>query len=261
MGQYYSTTPQYGYHILQVAPNSPAMKAGLIPFFDFIVSINELDLNSRSDEDSTFYDIISQNLHQEVNLGIYNSRNEEYRHAILVPDNTWGGAGAAGMSIRYCPYEQAHEHVWHILDIHPNSPAEKAGLEPHTDYIVGSPDVIFGNCDEFYSFISGRIDKPTPLYVFSTKSDLVRMVNITPSKTWGGKGSLGCDIGYGVIHRIPSVNTKTTMESTSENSVTKETKEEEEISVSGSSHTPNTPRKEIINSKHNPFEEDGLDGY
>ncbi len=27
---------------------------------------------------------------------------------------------------------------------------------------------------------------------------------ITPNAEWGGEGSLGCDIGYGLLHRIPN---------------------------------------------------------
>ena len=30
-------------------------------------------------------------------------------------------------------------------------------------------------------------------------------VSITPNSDWGGDGSLGCGIGYGYLHRIPSI--------------------------------------------------------
>ena len=33
-----------GFHVLQVQNNSPAFKAGLIPFFDYILSINGIRL-------------------------------------------------------------------------------------------------------------------------------------------------------------------------------------------------------------------------
>lgn len=28
-------------------------------------------------------------------------------------------------------------------------------------------------------------------------------VTLTPNSAWGGEGCLGCDIGYGYLHRIP----------------------------------------------------------
>jgi hypothetical protein len=31
----------------------------------------------------------------------------------------------------------------------------------------------------------------------------VREVTITPNSSWGGEGSLGCDIGRGILHRLP----------------------------------------------------------
>jgi len=45
--------------------------------------------------------------------------------------------------------------------------------------------------------------KTIRLYVYNTLTEDVRIVAITPNKDWGGSGSLGCDIGYGYLHRIP----------------------------------------------------------
>lgn len=28
-------------------------------------------------------------------------------------------------------------------------------------------------------------------------------ISLTPNSAWGGEGCLGCDIGYGYLHRIP----------------------------------------------------------
>jgi hypothetical protein len=93
--------------------------------------------------------------------------------------------------------------VWHILDVYPQSPASNAGLEAHTDYIVGG-DVLFNSSEDFYTLIRGSIGKSVPLYVYSSITNRVRLVEIEPNRTWGGNGCLGCDVGYGYIHRIPS---------------------------------------------------------
>ena len=45
--------------------------------------------------------------------------------------------------------------------------------------------------------------RPIRLYVYSASSDNVRLVTMTPNDEWGGNGCLGCDVGYGLLHRIP----------------------------------------------------------
>lgn len=42
-----------------------------------------------------------------------------------------------GLTLQWTPLSVA-DHVWHILNVSPNSPAEAAGLLPHSDYIVGA---------------------------------------------------------------------------------------------------------------------------
>ena len=41
--------------------------------------------------------------------------------------------------MRWCPLSSS-ENVWHVLEVHPSSPAEIAGFIPFSDYIVGSPE-------------------------------------------------------------------------------------------------------------------------
>lgn len=42
-----------------------------------------------------------------------------------------------GLSLQWTPLSVA-DHVWHVLNVSPNSPAEEAGLISHSDYIVGA---------------------------------------------------------------------------------------------------------------------------
>ncbi|XP_051567360.1 Golgi reassembly-stacking protein 2-like isoform X2 [Myxocyprinus asiaticus] len=121
-----------GYHVLRVQENSPGHRAGLEPFFDFIVSIN----NTR-------------------------------------------------------------------LEVEPNSPAALAGLRPHTDYIIGA-DTVMNESEDLFSLIETHEGKGLKLYVYNTDTDNCREVVITPNSAWGGEGSLGCGIGYGYLHRIPT---------------------------------------------------------
>ena len=41
------------------------------------------------------------------------------------------------------------------------------------------------------------------LFVYNHEYNITRLVDITPSRNWGGQGALGCTLGYGALHRIP----------------------------------------------------------
>eukprot|EP01133_Synstelium_polycarpum_P010906 gene10906-12711_t len=139
-----------------------------------------------------------------LNYAIEMDFSDTTREQVIVPSNTWGGSGLAGISIRYCSWEKTLENVWHILDVYMNSPAHEATIQTRTDYIVGTPDMILNEQEDFFTLINNNMYRPIQLYVYSSLTEQVRIVTITPNKNWGGSGSLGCDIGYGLLHRIPT---------------------------------------------------------
>ncbi|XP_017821448.2 Golgi reassembly-stacking protein 1 isoform X12 [Callithrix jacchus] len=125
------------------------------------------------------------------------------REVEVVPSNMWGGQGLLGASVRFCSFRRASEQVWHVLDVEPSSPAALAGLRPYTDYVVGS-DQILQESEDFFTLIESHEGKPLKLMVYNSESDSCREVTVTPNAAWGGEGSLGCGIGYGYLHRIPT---------------------------------------------------------
>ncbi|CAL1580053.1 unnamed protein product [Knipowitschia caucasica] len=189
-----------GYHVLRVQENSPGHRAGLEPFFDFIVSINDTRLNKDND---TLKELLKSSVEKPVKMLVYSSKTLELRESTVTPSNLWGGQGLLGVSIRFCSFEGANENVWHVLEVEPNSPAAIAGLRPHTDYIIGA-DTVMNESEDLFSLIESHEGKPLKLYVYNTDTDNCREVVITPNSAWGGDGSLGCGIGYGYLHRIPT---------------------------------------------------------
>uniref|UniRef100_A0A673A5F7 Golgi reassembly stacking protein 2 n=1 Tax=Sphaeramia orbicularis TaxID=375764 RepID=A0A673A5F7_9TELE len=189
-----------GYHVLRVQENSPGHRAGLEPFFDFIVSINNTRLNKDND---TLKDLLKASVEKPVKMLVYSSKTLELRESTVTPSNLWGGQGLLGVSIRFCSFEGANENVWHVLEVEPNSPAALAGLRPHTDYIIGA-DTVMNESEDLFSLIESHEGKGLKLYVYNTDTDNCREVVITPNSSWGGEGSLGCGIGYGYLHRIPT---------------------------------------------------------
>ncbi|XP_019472738.1 Golgi reassembly-stacking protein 2 isoform X2 [Meleagris gallopavo] len=134
---------------------------------------------------------------------VYSSKTLELRETSVTPSNMWGGQGLLGVSIRFCSFDGANENVWHVLEVEPNSPAALAGLRPHSDYIIGA-DTVMNETEDLFSLIETHEAKPLKLYVYNTDTDNCREVVITPNSAWGGEGSLGCGIGYGYLHRIPT---------------------------------------------------------
>jgi hypothetical protein len=190
--------PVVGYHVLRVNPSSPGSIAGLVPFFDFIVSVGDVPLE---EEDSKLVDALQQNVGKSLTLGVFSSRTESVRYIELTPRNDWGGIGLLGVSIRFNSLKNAEEQVWHVELVYAKSPAQQAGLVSQSDYIVGTPDVLFSEEDDLYMLL--RQATSVPLYVYSTVTDDIRIVNVAPNVNWGGNGVLGCELGYGLLHRIP----------------------------------------------------------
>lgn len=190
----------YGYHVHGVQPNSPAEKAGLQPFFDFILSLDNRRLN---EENEQLKEILKANMERMVKMEVYSTKTLRVRELEVMPSNMWGGQGLLGASVRFCSYQGANENVWHVLDVEVSSPAALAGLQPHSDYIVGA-DQVMQDSEDFFSLIEAHEGKPLKLLVYNTQTDACREVVVTPNGAWGGEGSLGCGIGYGYLHRIPA---------------------------------------------------------
>jgi len=189
-----------GYHILRVQENSPAHKAGMEPFFDFIVMIENVRLDT---DDEQLKELLKANVEKPISVIVYSSKTLQTRELNITPSSLWGGQGLLGVSIKFGTFEGANEHVWHVLDVEPNSPAYIAGLRPFSDYIIGS-DSLLSEQDDLFSLIESHEGRQVKLFVYNSDVDTSREVVLTPNSVWGGEGSLGCGIGYGYLHRIPT---------------------------------------------------------
>ncbi|KAJ8418797.1 hypothetical protein AAFF_G00002960 [Aldrovandia affinis] len=223
-----------GYHVHGVQENSPAGKAGLEPFFDFITSIGNTRLNKEND---MLKDLLKANVEKPVKLVVYSIKAMRIRELEVVPSNMWGGQGLLGASVRFCSFKGANENVWHVLDVDPNSPAALTGLRAHTDFIVGA-DQVLQDSEDFFSLIESYEGKPLKLLVYNTETDQCREVVVTPNGAWGGEGSLGCGIGYGYLHRIPTRPASLKTSDITPPSVQPEENDKPEIPTNGYTEAP-----------------------
>ncbi|PKU29138.1 hypothetical protein llap_20558 [Limosa lapponica baueri] len=125
-------------------------------------------------ENNMLKDLLKANAEKAVKLEVYNIKTMKIREVEVIPSNMWGGQGLLGASVRFCSFQGANEHVWHVLS------------------------------EDFFSLIESHEGKPLKLMVYNTEADSIREVVVTPNGAWGGEGSLGCGIGYGYLHRIPT---------------------------------------------------------
>ncbi|ORZ41381.1 GRASP55/65 PDZ-like domain-domain-containing protein, partial [Catenaria anguillulae PL171] len=193
-----------GFHVLKVRDHSPAFHAGLLSYFHFIVAVNGQSLDHDA---SLFPATIKASIDQPVLLTVYSARSNDYSELSITPqwwtDNQQDGL--IGCSIRYCDYQGALAHVWHVVEVLPNSPAQQAGLVVDSDYIVGTPEIVLREQQDLYALIAARGNegKPLRLFVYSTVQRAVRDVTLCPRKDWGGEGLIGAELGYGALHKIP----------------------------------------------------------
>ncbi|KAG0354397.1 Golgi reassembly-stacking protein 2 [Podila minutissima] len=193
-----------GYHVLKVKDDSPALRAGIRPFFDYITAINGVRLNVEGLE-YQIHEILAANEDKAVTLDVYSTKEQEGRRIEMVATRKWGDGtgGLLGCSIRFCMFDAANDVVWHVLDVAHGSPAETAGLCAHSDYVIGTPYGIMRGEGDLYDLVEDNIGEPLRLYVYNSDMDNVREIVIVPNEVWGGEGLLGCDVGYGYLHRLP----------------------------------------------------------
>lgn len=85
------------WHVLDVAPNSPADLAGLLPYSDYILGTPDGVLHGESGLGELVEDYISRPLR----LWVYNNEYNVTREVEIVPSREWGGEGALGCVLGY----------------------------------------------------------------------------------------------------------------------------------------------------------------
>ena len=184
--------------MLQVIPNSPAYEAGVEPYFDYITHVNGISLTSGTIEGQTptsnstrrtsiklnksdvqaasflLSSLIHSNVSKRVEFTIFSTKHEESRTIGIIPE--YHDYGLLGCSVKYCDFSGMAYHVWRILSIYPSSPAETAGLNAESDYILGSADRPLYDQDDLYELIRTNVKSPVRLYVYNTELDSIREV-------------------------------------------------------------------------------------
>jgi hypothetical protein len=139
-----------------------------------------------------------------TNPVVWNIKSQQARLVQLTPSDSWGGAGLLGVTIRLDNYAGAEDRLVRVLTVEPQSPAAVAGLVPEKDFLLGTTHQTFDSTSALATILYQHRDEVVEMYVYNTDSDMVRVVALMPTLTWGGAGLLGAEVGTGYLHRLPS---------------------------------------------------------
>ncbi|MCJ1294192.1 hypothetical protein MMC34_005749 [Xylographa carneopallida] len=167
------------------------------PWYDFVIGINGRQID---DPDPNLFATEVRNCAgSTVTLTLWNAKGQRLRDMhIPVPTPS----PTLGITLQWTPLATTDD-VWHVLDIIPDSPADSAGLLPYGDYIIGTPEGIVHGESGLGELVEDYLSRPLRLYVYNHEYAVTRLVTITPSRSWGGSGALGCVLGFGALHRLP----------------------------------------------------------
>ena len=93
--------------------------------------------------------------------------------------------------------------------------------------------------------VEDYISRQLRLFVYNQEYGITRLVTITPSRSWGGEGALGCVLGFGALHRLPAPLTEGPMAGPGEALF-------EGVRLSGEGGRPISPYKEALGYTTNP---------
>ncbi len=110
------------------------------------------------------------------------------------------------MKLRFENYTEAHTHMIAIKDVYLGGPAHHAGLHPHCDFILGTPELLFKEIHTFAKYLNVNKGQTVQLIVYNVTDETVRDVFIEPNDTWGSQeqGLIGAEVCMGLLTGVPS---------------------------------------------------------
>jgi hypothetical protein len=95
--------------------------------------------------------------------------------------------------------------LFYYYQVENDSPAELAGLQAETDYLLGTNDTAYKDTEVLFDSLMANLDQPMEIYVYSKKTDEVRTVVLMPtSQDRDSRGVLGANVAHGILHSLPA---------------------------------------------------------
>lgn len=224
----HQTDSLYGLRVVQVDES----QLQLTSFFDYIIGFNNQPIPLVQDgtmgASQTFYpdykriiSFFNEHCGNTIKLHVWSGKGGVYREEYLyvsaknsvseIPlDETDAQQSlmtskmfeALGFKVQWTPLI-AVTYSYHVLQLNiENGPAMQAGLIPDQDYIIACQDGLLATGGEhlLQDIVRSRANHSLVLYVYNKAVDCVRPVTVHLA----ADGRLGCNVGYGFLHRIPA---------------------------------------------------------
>ncbi|KAL8737667.1 MAG: hypothetical protein Q9181_001457 [Wetmoreana brouardii] len=188
----------YGFQVLR----NKNLEIPIEPWYDFIVGINGRQVDNP--DPNLFATEVRNCAGSTVSLILWNAKGQRTR-TLALPIPT--PSPTLGITLQWTPLSVT-EDVWHVLDVIPNSPADNAGLLSYGDYIVGTPEGNVHGESGLGELVEDYLSRNLRLFVYNHEYAVTRLITLTPSRSWGGSGALGCVLGFGALHRLPAPMTE-----------------------------------------------------
>ncbi|KAF1920355.1 golgi reassembly stacking protein-like protein [Ampelomyces quisqualis] len=142
------------WHILDVAPNSPADVAGLLPYGDYVIGSPEGLVRG----ESGLGELVEDFLNRPLRLIVYNHEYDVTRPVTITPSRGWGGEGALGCVLGFGalhrippsleePPQAPGETLFSSDSATPTCFDEKAPLSSTASPMLGGPTELFVPAD------------------------------------------------------------------------------------------------------------------
>ena len=201
--------PSHAYRVLKVGAaasstgndvknDCPAALAGLEPFYDYLVSVDGIELTPDTAWLSSY---VTRGAQDAIRCVVFSIKGQ-YRRLVVLPPQALTST-SWGVHLRWSPVQPSLDNVFHVLDVTPASPAWSAGLLEDEDYIIGTDTGVVRGESGLSELFQEHTDRQLELWVWNRYTDITRSVVITPTRHWGGRGIVGCGIGTGALHRLP----------------------------------------------------------
>lgn len=205
-------------------------------YFDYIVGVNDEPVPLVSNQHGYFYpdyarlvQFLNEQGGSSIKLNVWSAKGGTYREEYMtvrakdethMEDVSLSSAVSRpaertfqplGFKVQWSPLVAA-TFTYHVLNLNlDQGPAARAGLLPDEDYIIGCQDGLLATGGEtlLQDIVRSRANHDLVLYVYNKIHDCVRPLTVHI----GSDGRLGCNVGYGFLHRIPTTQSESQTES------------------------------------------------
>jgi len=127
----------HAHRVTKLMLGSPAHAAGLVPFFDHLVALDDIKLGP---DLAWFVRYTSQRVGKAIKVDVYNTRTHSHRTCTVHPGSEWdpsGTRGLLGCTLRWVDVNAAHFAARRVFQVKLDGNACLAGITEGQDWLVG----------------------------------------------------------------------------------------------------------------------------